>query len=489
MKTLALCLGALLASVHGAGECQAGSAISWMSGRLQRTLDARCSNVGADRDLLAGAMAPSRALCDHASATPREGLAAPTLGPMLPQSPPLWQTHPRADEGAATSASSGRSGAPHPSELPPARARVHLADTIDSNMPGCPQREWVHRLPWDALCGTLKCALAPLPNSSHALEWDGGPPSAMADCCKAAQPTCMGDSHMPLALASYHRRGAFGQAGAVARPSRAWVRGGFARTTATWLDAPWALLLGVLELCNLLAFLLASLQRDRTRMRSGSMAMLLLLHSVVPVVQASLAVPRERAAASEGGDAPDHAMAMSASRDDQFPSVPHGAVAPSSHPAPVRRLQSTTTVSTVAELTAAVADASIDRILLAAGTYAFSDGTVCATYDAPSALCISRDVSLEALEPGTVVLDAQGASSSWQRVMRIDAGRVELIGLNITGGHVGWVSGLAWSCFEPFPTMLPSLSAPLVLYTFPRFEPSSYFPRTPRSTKLPGNDQ
>ena len=105
-------------------------------------------------------------------------------------------------------------------------------------------------------------------------------------------------------------------------------------------------------------------------------------------------------------------------------------------PAASRRLHSTTTVSTVAELTAAVANASIGRILLVAGTYAFSSGTACtASYD-PSALCISRNVSLEALEPGTVVLNAQGTSSRYRRVLCISAGTVDVIGLNITGGYV-----------------------------------------------------
>ena len=241
--------------------------------------------------------------------------------------------------------------------------------------------------------------------------------------------------------------------------------------SASWLDLPCALLLGMLELCNLLAFLLASLQRDqrdRKRTLSGSMVMLLLLHSVLPVVQASITVPHnERVAASEmdGGEAPDHIMAASASfhdvaapRDSRFPSLPtpatprhHGSAVPSSHPATEpslatvasRRLQSTTTVSTVAELTAAVTDASISRILLTAGTYTFASGTVCVgqTVGDTSALCIGRDVSLEALEPGTVVLDAQGTSSSPRRVIYVGAGTVGLIGLSITGGYViGYVS-------------------------------------------------
>jgi hypothetical protein len=50
---------------------------------------------------------------------------------------------------------------------------------------------------------------------------------------------------------------------------------------------------------------------------------------------------------------------------------------------------------------------------------------------------LERDVTLEALEPGTVVLNAQGRASSHRRVFNIDGGAaVKLIGLNITGGYV-----------------------------------------------------
>ena len=250
-----------------------------------------------------------------------------------------------------------------------------------------------------------------------------------------------------------------------------------APSPVSWLDSPCALLMGVLKLCNLLAFLLASLQRDRKRLLSGSMAVLLLLHSLAPAVQAvEEGVPAGGAAPAgsvepTGSAAPtstgDHAMVANAARPllerrgstaassgawqqhGVFVSSPHSTEGTMLAPAAARRLQSTTTVSTVAELTAAVADASIGRILLAAGTYAFSSGTVCSANDDPSALCISRDVSLEALEPGTVVLDAQGTSSSERRVMRIVAGTVGLIGLTITGGYATYVSGLAWSALSP----------------------------------------
>ena len=386
-----------------------------------------------------------------------------------------------------------------------ARSSEHIR--AQSPSPILLDRELAH-LPTSLLIGALLMplkrgvALRPL-QISLPLQLEGGRVArgcsmcSANDCCSHSSPqhTFMNAwcSRMPLSHAWRNGYFPFRQAHlqmvdttALIAPKaplkpHGWVAewSGFERTMptvpASWLDTPCALLLGIVELCNLLAFLLASLQRDRKRMLSGSMAMLLLLHSVVPVVQASLAVPHDERVAdskTEGGDAPDHTMTTIASvhdvaapRDDQFPflSTPetprhHGSTLPSLHPAalpslvPVasRRLQSTITVSTVAELTAAVADSSISRILLAAGTYAFSSGTVCVSSGDPSALCISRDVSLEALEPGTVVLDAQGTSSSRRRVMYVGAGTVGLIGLNITGGYASPVSDLARSCIEPF---------------------------------------
>ena len=161
-------------------------------------------------------------------------------------------------------------------------------------------------------------------------------------------------------------------------------------------------------------------------------------------------------------------------------------------PAASRRLHSTTTVSTVAELTAAVANASISRILLVAGTYAFSSGTACRAGDDPSALCISRDVSLEALEPSSVVLDAQGSSSSLRRLLYIGAGTVGLIGLNITGGHASNVSDLALSALNPYPSsppMSPSFAAAAFSPAVPAFlNLLDTFLERPRSRKVPVND-
>ena len=82
--------------------------------------------------------------------------------------------------------------------------------------------------------------------------------------------------------------------------------------------------------------------------------------------------------------------------------------------------------SNVGEFTAAIADSSIDKILLAAGTYELTSD-MCTG----SAVCISRTLTIEAEVPGAVVLNAMGA----RRVFEIQSGgTAELIGLNITGG-------------------------------------------------------
>ena len=83
--------------------------------------------------------------------------------------------------------------------------------------------------------------------------------------------------------------------------------------------------------------------------------------------------------------------------------------------------------STVGEFTAAVADSSVNKILLAAGTYELMTN-VCSSY---SAVCIDRALTIEAEVPGAVVLNAMGA----RRVFEIQSGgTAELIGLDITGG-------------------------------------------------------
>ena len=87
------------------------------------------------------------------------------------------------------------------------------------------------------------------------------------------------------------------------------------------------------------------------------------------------------------------------------------------------------------ELQAALADATVDRIVLAAGTYAY-DALLHPGCGGSSWLCLTTDnVRIEAAEAGTVVLDAQRAA----RVFGITATGAQLIGLNITGGYVSSV--------------------------------------------------
>ena len=82
--------------------------------------------------------------------------------------------------------------------------------------------------------------------------------------------------------------------------------------------------------------------------------------------------------------------------------------------------------STVSAFTAAVADSSVNKILLAAGTYELTSD-MCTG----AAVCISRALTIEAEVPGAVVLNAMGG----RRVFTIESGgTAELIGLNITGG-------------------------------------------------------
>ena len=98
------------------------------------------------------------------------------------------------------------------------------------------------------------------------------------------------------------------------------------------------------------------------------------------------------------------------------------------------RKLSQVSVSTVAELTAAVGDSAVDKILVAAGTYDFTSD-MCSG----SAVCIDRALTIEAQVPGSVVLDAKGG----RRVFEIQSsGTAELIGLNITGGSTSLVQSV-----------------------------------------------
>jgi hypothetical protein len=84
---------------------------------------------------------------------------------------------------------------------------------------------------------------------------------------------------------------------------------------------------------------------------------------------------------------------------------------------------------------AALNDSAVSRIVLVAGTYEF-DGDMCSN-GGGSALCIDRDVTIEAEVAGSVVLNAKGV----RRVIYVSAaGRAELVGLNITGGNAKNVS-------------------------------------------------
>ena len=95
-------------------------------------------------------------------------------------------------------------------------------------------------------------------------------------------------------------------------------------------------------------------------------------------------------------------------------------------------------VSSVAELTAAVGNSAVDKILVAAGTYEFTSN-MCTG----SAICINRALTIEAQVPGSVVLDAKGS----RRVLYIQSGgTAELIGLNITGGSATGVSACILNC-------------------------------------------
>ena len=74
--------------------------------------------------------------------------------------------------------------------------------------------------------------------------------------------------------------------------------------------------------------------------------------------------------------------------------------------------------------------------MLAAGTYEFDDDMCTGSQGGSAALCINRDVTIEAEVAGSVVLDAKGA----RRVIHVSSGgRAELIGLNITGGSASRV--------------------------------------------------
>ena len=90
--------------------------------------------------------------------------------------------------------------------------------------------------------------------------------------------------------------------------------------------------------------------------------------------------------------------------------------------------------STVGEFTAAVGNSAVDKILLAAGTYELTSD-MCTG----SAICIDRALTIEAVVPGAVVLNAMRG----RRVFVIQSGgTAELVGLNITGGYASGVQSV-----------------------------------------------
>ena len=94
---------------------------------------------------------------------------------------------------------------------------------------------------------------------------------------------------------------------------------------------------------------------------------------------------------------------------------------------PSHRCELQTYVSTVADLTSALANTAVGCIVLASGTYYLS-----------SELSITRSVILEAAVAGSVVLDAQANSSIPRRVLNVNPGSlgvVQVIGLNVTRGY------------------------------------------------------
>ena len=94
--------------------------------------------------------------------------------------------------------------------------------------------------------------------------------------------------------------------------------------------------------------------------------------------------------------------------------------------------------STVGEFMAAIADSSVNKILLAVGIYQLTSD-MCQSGLGGSAVCIDRALTIEAVVPGAVVLNAMGG----RRVFEIQSGgTAELVGLNITGGSASSVQSV-----------------------------------------------
>ena len=109
-----------------------------------------------------------------------------------------------------------------------------------------------------------------------------------------------------------------------------------------------------------------------------------------------------------------------------------------------------TLVSTVSQLVAALGNSNVNKVVVAAGTYNLTSDMCPGSTATRSgiALCISRDVTIEAAEMGGVVLKAEftalpNSVSGGRSVIKVTTGATaHLIGLNITGGNAVWGGGL-----------------------------------------------
>ena len=121
--------------------------------------------------------------------------------------------------------------------------------------------------------------------------------------------------------------------------------------------------------------------------------------------------------------------------------------------APLVSVQSTVHVSTVTKLVAAVGNQAVGVIVVAAGWYNFTSdmsGAACnVAYVLASALCIGRNLTIQAEVPGSVILNGQ----KQRRVIYVhEGGTAKLVGLNITGGQTEVSACLSESFMTVHPT-------------------------------------
>ena len=102
----------------------------------------------------------------------------------------------------------------------------------------------------------------------------------------------------------------------------------------------------------------------------------------------------------------------------------------------------------MSQLTAALGNSNVNKIVVAAGTYNLTSDMCSHSGDNGVALCISRDVTIEAAVMGGVVLKAEYAAlystfAGGRSVIRVTTGATaHLVGLNITGGNAQTGGGL-----------------------------------------------